>query len=47
VLKEVQCLSLGCCSSPVEAERSLIRETPGRVGSSADKAGTAWYCQTG
>ena len=29
------------------AERSLIREMPVRVGSSADKAGTAWYCQTG
>ena len=29
------------------AERSPIRETPGRAGSSADKAGTAWYCQTG
>jgi hypothetical protein len=29
------------------AERSPIRETPVRAGSSADKAGTAWHCQTG
>jgi len=39
--------SLGCRSSPVGAGRSLIRETPGRAGSSADKAGTVRYCQTG
>jgi len=39
--------SLGCRSSPVGAGRSLTRETPGRAGSSADKAGTVWYCQTG
>ena len=30
----------------MEAERSLIREVPGRAGSSADKAGTGWHCQT-
>jgi hypothetical protein len=30
----------------VGAERSPIRETPGRAGSSADKAGTGWHCQT-
>jgi hypothetical protein len=30
--------SLGCCSSLVEAGRSPTRETPGKVGSSADKA---------
>src|ERR1700730_16246265 len=39
--------SLGCRSSLVGAGRSLIRETPGRAGSSADKAGTVWDCQTG
>ena len=33
-------------ATPVTELRSLIRETTGRVGSSADKAGTAWYCQT-
>jgi hypothetical protein len=38
---------LGCRSSPVGAERSPTRETLGRAGSSADKAGTAWYCQMG
>ena len=37
----------GCRSSLVEVERSLIRETPGRAESSANKAGAAWYCQTG
>ena len=31
----------------LEAGGSLIRETPVRVGSSPDNAGTAWYCQTG
>src|SRR6202011_5308282 len=30
----------------VGAGRSSTRETPGRAGSSADKAGTVWYCQT-
>lgn len=39
--------SLGCRSSPVGAERSPTRETPGRAGSSADKAGTARNFQTG
>ena len=39
--------SPGCRSSLVGAERSPIREMLGRAGSSADKAGTAWYCQTG
>lgn len=34
-------------ASLVGAERSPIRETPGRAGSSADKAGTVWYCRTG
>jgi hypothetical protein len=37
----------GCRSSLVGAERSPTWETPGRAGSSADKAGTAWHCQTG
>jgi hypothetical protein len=39
--------SPGCRSSLVGAERSPTREAPGRAGSSADKAGTAWNCQTG
>jgi hypothetical protein len=39
--------SPGCRSSRVGAERSPTRETPGRVGSSADKAGTAGHCQIG
>jgi hypothetical protein len=37
----------GCRSNLVEAERSPSRETPVRAGSSADKAGTVWHCQTG
>jgi hypothetical protein len=45
--KEVRDLLAGCRSSLVGVERSLIRETPGRAGSSADKAGTVWYRQTG
>jgi len=32
-------------SGPVEAEGSLIRETPGRVASSPDNAGTHQHCQ--
>jgi hypothetical protein len=39
--------ALACRSRLVGAERSPTRETPGRAGSSADKAGTAWNCQTG
>ena len=35
-----------CRSRPVEAGGSLIRETPGRVGSSPDNDGTGRYCQT-
>lgn len=39
--------SPACRSRLVGAERSPTRETPGRAGSSADKAGTVWNCQTG
>jgi hypothetical protein len=39
--------SPGCRSSLVGAERSPTRETLGRAGSSADKAGTIRDCQTG
>ena len=38
--------SPGCRSGLVGAERSLIWEAPGRVGSSPDNAGTDRYCQT-
>ena len=37
---------LGCRSSLAEAEDSLIRETPGRVGSSPDNDGARRHCQT-
>ena len=37
---------LGRRSGLIEAGGSLIRGTPGRVGSSPDNAGTCWYCQT-
>jgi len=36
---------LGRRSGLIEAEGSLVRETPGRAGSSPDKAGTYRYCQ--
>jgi hypothetical protein len=39
-------LPLGCRSSLVEAEDSLIRGTPGRVGSSPDNDGARRHCQT-
>jgi hypothetical protein len=39
-------LPLGCRSSLAEAEDSLIRETPGRVGSSPDNDGARRHCQT-
>ena len=38
--KEVKGLLAGLSQQPVEAEGSLIRETPGRAGSSPDNAGT-------
>jgi len=37
---------LGRRSGLIEAEGSLIRGSPGRAGSSPDKAGTDRYCQT-
>src|SRR5436190_21909527 len=37
---------LGRRSGLIEAGGSLIRGTPGRVGSSPDNAGTYWHCQT-
>jgi DDE family transposase len=45
--KEVRDLLAGCRSSPVGAKRSLTRETPERVGSSAAVAGTVRNCRTG
>ncbi|MFL4901696.1 group II intron maturase-specific domain-containing protein [Streptomyces sp. MMS24-I2-30] len=45
--KEVQDLLAPCRSRLVGAERSPTRKTPGKAGSSADDAGTAWSCQTG
>ena len=36
----------GLSWQPGEAEGSLVRETPGWVGSGPDNAGTCWYCQT-
>ena len=43
---EVEDSTAGLSWQPGEAEGSLIRETPGRVGSSPDNDGTCWYCQT-
>jgi hypothetical protein len=37
----------GCRIGLVGAERSPIRDVPGRAGSSADKAEAAGYCQMG
>jgi hypothetical protein len=45
--REVQDLLAGLSQQPGGAERSLTRETSGRAGSSADKAGTIRDCQTG
>jgi hypothetical protein len=45
--RRCETFSLGCRSSLVGAERSPTRGDAGEGGSSADKAGTAWYCQTG
>jgi hypothetical protein len=36
----------GLSWQPGEAEGSPTRETPEKVGSSPDNAGTCWYCQT-
>ena len=36
----------GLSWQPGEAEGSRTRETPGRVESSPDNAGTCWHCQT-
>ena len=46
-LKEVECLLAGLSQQPGRSGAQPDPGDAGGAGSSADKAGTAWYCQTG